>query len=265
MKILLTEDSGLNQKLVSRMLQKMGHVCDVAGDGQAALNALQAGCYDAVLMDGQMPVMDGYAATRKIREQERASGRAHIPVIALTGGGSQEDIDECLAAGMDDHLAKPISFKLLEEKLQKYGGHTPASQTGVGRAGGDGVTSAIHTAQIGGNVNMHDEIIKDIVAGLNIPAAIAQKLLNEYLKTLPNDVTQLKAAIDGGDFPAAAKMAHSIKGASGNLRINKIFQLTSELEQLLKGGGAPKEKVDAQVDELQNIVKQLVIPPPPHI
>ncbi|MDR1727588.1 MAG: response regulator [Acidobacteriota bacterium] len=260
MKILLAEDGDLNQKLVSRMLQKMGHECDIAADGREALAAVRTGCYDAVLMDGQMPEMDGYEATRGIRELERSDGRAHVPIIALTGGGSQEDIDACLGAGMDDHIPKPISFKLLEEKLQKYDKRGAGGRAdGVRSAPGAPAAAPAPAAHAGGEVDMREEIIKDIVSGLNLPQAVAQKLLGEYLKSLPDDVAKLGDAIGGGDYPAAAKLAHSIKGASGNLRINKIFRLAGELEQVLKGadGAAPKENAPALFGELQDLVKQL--------
>ena len=262
MRILLAEDSELNQQLVVRMLQKMGHACDAVGDGKAVLDALQEQCYDAVLMDGQMPVMDGYEATRHIREREQAGEKEHIPIIALTGSGAQEDIDECLAVGMNDHLSKPISFKLLEEKLQQCGAHALEVETGDQTKNSPLIAPAAetHAAQTGENGNMRDEIISDIVSGLNLPPAIAQKLLNEFIKTLPDDVMQLGKALDDDNFLIAAKLAHSIKGASGNLRVNRIFQLSGELEQMLKGmqSGVSKEKANALFHELGGLVQQLV-------
>jgi len=105
---------------------------------------------------------------------------------------------------------------------------------------------------------MRDEILNGIVSGLNLPPAIAVKLMNKYLETLPKDIEQLKEKIIQEDFPAAAKMAHSIKGASGNLRVTKIFELASELEQILKAAqeGA-REKADALTAQLDDIMKKL--------
>jgi HPt (histidine-containing phosphotransfer) domain-containing protein len=106
---------------------------------------------------------------------------------------------------------------------------------------------------------MRDEIINGIVSGLNLPPVVAQKLLNQYLVTLPKDLEQLKGTLAQGDFPAAAKVAHSIKGASGNLRITKIFELAGELEQVLKAaqeGCAEKANVlSGELDELMNKLK----------
>jgi HPt (histidine-containing phosphotransfer) domain-containing protein len=106
---------------------------------------------------------------------------------------------------------------------------------------------------------MRDEIINEIVSGLGLPPAVAQKLLNQYLATLPKDVAQLKENITQGNFSDAAKTAHSIKGASGNLRVTKIFQLAGELEQILKElQDGTREKADVLIAELDEIVKKLV-------
>ena len=111
---------------------------------------------------------------------------------------------------------------------------------------------------------MRDEVIKEIVSGLSLPPAIAQKLLNKYLETLPKDVERLNESIVQKDFTAAAKMAHSIRGASGNLRITRIFQIASELEPILLNTaqeGAKEEimeKVNAMLVELDELVKKLV-------
>jgi HPt (histidine-containing phosphotransfer) domain-containing protein len=107
--------------------------------------------------------------------------------------------------------------------------------------------------------NMRDEILNGIVSGLNLPPAIAQKLMNKYLETLPKDIEQLKENIAQEDFPTAAKTAHSIKGASGNLRVTKIYELASELEQIFKAAQEDSMgKVDALISELDEIMKKLM-------
>ena len=115
-----------------------------------------------------------------------------------------------------------------------------------------------NSLRMGEDVGMRDEIINDIVSGLKLPPVVARKLLNQYLETLPKDIGQLKKDISEGDYPAAAKTAHSIKGASGNLRIEKIFQLAGELEHVLKtaqeGTG---EKADAILVELDGLMEKL--------
>jgi len=106
---------------------------------------------------------------------------------------------------------------------------------------------------------MREEIINEIVSGLKLPPAIAQKLMNQYFETLPKDIERLKENIAQGDFSAAAKVAHSIKGASGNLRINKIFQIAGVLEQVLKAAQqGTREKADELLGDIDEIMKKLL-------
>ncbi|WP_153557377.1 PAS domain-containing protein [Roseimaritima sediminicola] len=116
LRILLVEDNLVNQKLALGVLQKHGHQVTVASNGQEALERLTENVYDLVLMDVQMPILDGIAATRKIREQERASDR-HQPIIAMTAHAMKGDREECLEAGMDEYIAKPIRVSAILEKL----------------------------------------------------------------------------------------------------------------------------------------------------
>jgi two-component system, sensor histidine kinase and response regulator len=116
--LLLAEDNVVNQKVACRILEKLGYRVDVAGDGQAAFDAWQSGRYHLILMDCQMPVMDGYETTRKIREHE--SGRKRIPIIALTAHAMKGADNECRAAGMDDYLSKPIDQERLEKLLYHW-------------------------------------------------------------------------------------------------------------------------------------------------
>jgi CheY-like chemotaxis protein len=107
LRVLVAEDNQVNQRLVARLLQKRGHDIVVVGDGRAALDALAGSRFDLVLMDVQMPVLDGFAATRELRAQEHGSG-AHVPVIAMTAHAMTGDRERCLAAGMDAYVAKPV-------------------------------------------------------------------------------------------------------------------------------------------------------------
>jgi PAS domain S-box-containing protein len=116
--ILLAEDNPVNQKVACRILEKLGYRVDVAADGQAAFTAWQSGRYHLILMDCQMPIMDGFETTRKIREQE--SGGKHIPVIALTAHAMKGADNECRAAGMDDYLSKPIDREKLQQALNRW-------------------------------------------------------------------------------------------------------------------------------------------------
>jgi CheY-like chemotaxis protein len=119
LRILVAEDNVVNQRVISRMLEKMGHRVLVAENGQLALNALQADPFDLVFMDMQMPVLDGVEATRAIRAFESGTTR-HVPIIALTANAFDEDRQLCLASGMDGFLPKPVSAATLREHINSH-------------------------------------------------------------------------------------------------------------------------------------------------
>ena len=115
--VLLAEDNRINQKVAVSLLDKLGHRVDVAANGAEALAKVESNFYDLVLMDVQMPEMDGLSAVREIRQRERATGR-HLPVIALTAHAMQGDAERCLEAGMDSYLPKPINPQQLAEAIE---------------------------------------------------------------------------------------------------------------------------------------------------
>lgn len=117
--ILLVEDNVINQRVAKRMVENMGYKVDIANNGKEALEKLEQKKYDLILMDVQMPVMDGLRAAQKIRVKEINSDE-HVPIIAMTAHAQKEDRDRCLEAGMDDYLSKPINMKILEEKIKQY-------------------------------------------------------------------------------------------------------------------------------------------------
>lgn len=117
--ILVVEDNLVNQKVISAMLEKLNHSVDIVANGQQALEKVNEHRYDIVFMDCQMPVMDGYAATREIRKLEEASG-TRTPVVAMTANVLSEDQGMCFSAGMDDFMAKPILLDGLKDIIQKW-------------------------------------------------------------------------------------------------------------------------------------------------
>jgi CheY-like chemotaxis protein len=117
-RLLLAEDNVINRKVAQRLLERLGYEVDLVSDGRAAVDAWQAGQYDLILMDCQMPEMDGYEATREIRRRE--NGARRIPIVALTAHAMKGADAECLAAGMDDYLTKPIDANALRVCLERY-------------------------------------------------------------------------------------------------------------------------------------------------
>ena len=118
--ILLTEDNIVNQRVASRILAKRGHHVTLACDGAEAIRAFAPGRFDLILMDVQMPGVDGFQATREIRKQERAVSGAHIPIIAMTAYAMTGDRERCLESGMDDYISKPIHAQALLDMVAKY-------------------------------------------------------------------------------------------------------------------------------------------------
>jgi two-component system, sensor histidine kinase and response regulator len=116
LRVLVAEDNLVNQKLAAKLLEKLGHTVVLAGNGAEAVNKWHEAAYDLILMDGQMPEMDGFEATRRIREQEKSSG-GHVPIVAMTAYAMSGDRERCLAAGMDGYLSKPVSLAALEKAI----------------------------------------------------------------------------------------------------------------------------------------------------
>jgi CheY-like chemotaxis protein len=123
-RVLVVEDNVVNQKVAVRLLEKLGCRVDVAANGLEAVGLLAELAYDVVFMDCQMPEMDGFEATRVIRQREASSGH-HVPIIAMTANAMQGDSERCLAAGMDDYLSKPVSFEALATAARKWVAASP--------------------------------------------------------------------------------------------------------------------------------------------
>ncbi len=117
--VLVVEDNQLNQRITENQLKKMGYKVEMVYSGEEALKALESKNYALILMDCQMPGMDGYEATKLIREREMTSGE-HVPIIALTANAMVGDEEKCISVGMDDYLSKPVLFIKLEEKMNKW-------------------------------------------------------------------------------------------------------------------------------------------------
>ena len=117
-RILVVEDNLINQRVIVGMLKKCGHIADIAENGLLAIEAYKNNAYDLILMDCEMPEMDGFQATREIRLLE-ANDEKHIPIVALTAHAFEDVREQCMAAGMDDFLTKPLQLKVVEDLLEK--------------------------------------------------------------------------------------------------------------------------------------------------
>jgi len=212
MRVLVAEDNRTNQMVAAGMLSMQGCVCEFAANGREAVAALARERYDLVLMDCSMPEMDGYEATAQIRALERELGR-HTPIVAMTANTQLGDAEKCLAAGMDDYLAKPITLVELRRKLERW---LPA--TGQRHDGGPPIDATVF------------DKLREIL-GPALPHAVTP-----FLEDAPVYLLQLEQAVAAHDQATARARAHALKGAAGNLGATLLAALAQEAEQLAHAG-----------------------------
>ncbi|HZP83499.1 MAG TPA: response regulator, partial [Chthonomonadaceae bacterium] len=218
LRLLLAEDNAINQMLALNILEKMGHETDLACNGREALEALAHRSYDVVLMDVQMPEMDGYEATAAIRRQEAGTGK-HQPIIALTAHAMQGDKDRCLAAGMDAYVTKPIRPQILQEAIQRC-----TQQTGRPQAAARVPEPAETRAE---NPALDWEHLR---ASCGDQEAFVQTVLSEFLRITPELIGQIGSALAARDSDQTYKRAHTLKGSSLSLGANALAEVARELE-----------------------------------
>jgi CheY-like chemotaxis protein len=239
LRILLAEDNTLNQKLALRLLERMGYRADVAANGLEVLEALQRQRYDVILMDVQMPDMDGLEASRIIVQEWPPKQRPRI--IAMTANAMQGDREECLAAGMDDYLTKPIQIKALQEALERAGlwvkRHTSplqlpqqfrelADRTADNGRQQEGAAPALDPAVLAELRQFQGEGEPDIV----------QELAAAFQFETPPLLQALRQAVAQGQPKQLKWVAHNLKGSSQNLGARSMADLSGELETIGKNG-----------------------------
>jgi CheY-like chemotaxis protein len=218
--ILLVEDNLINQQVALGILQIQGYNVTVVSNGLEALDAHAQGAFDLILMDCHMPEMDGFEATRAIREREGASGK-HIAIVALTANAMAQDREACLNAGMDDHLAKPFSMQTLRDMLDRWmprAGSQPAPEVAP-RA----------PAKAAGVLDrkLLDELAKVLTNGK--PALLA-RVIELYRVEAPKLMQKLKQAALASDAPEMVRCAHSLKSSSANVGAKLMSRYCEDLE-----------------------------------
>ncbi|MEJ7805240.1 MAG: response regulator, partial [Telluria sp.] len=212
LRVLVAEDHPVNQTLVSEILRSRGHFFALANNGLEVLDLLDKLAFDAILMDGQMPVMDGYETTREIRRRERGSGR-HIHIIALTANAMKQDRDLCLAAGMDDYVAKPIDPDQLLARLE--GSAMPAS--------------TVVPVAAGPTFGSFD--FATLAQRARGKTALLQKMVQLFLDELPHTLLALEGAAASADLATLERASHRLKGAAATLCAQAVADAATALEQ----------------------------------
>nr|WP_315249180.1 EAL domain-containing protein [uncultured Duganella sp.] len=227
-RVLVAEDNRTNQMVAAGMLSMNGCICEFAADGVEAVRAAQRERFDLILMDCSMPEMDGYEATAHIRLAELALGR-RTPLIAMTANTQVGDAEKCLAAGMDDYLAKPITLVELRHKLEKWLPHDGVLASSNPASGKTGALPDMHNQALraSGQAPLDLEVFDKLreVLGESLPHAVTP-----YLEDTPVCLDQLAQAVRSGDMATARLRAHSLKGASGNFGADALAQLALEAE-----------------------------------
>lgn len=208
-RVLLTDDNPVNQKLAVRLLEKRGHEVVVAGNGREALDALAAQSFDVVLMDVQMPEMDGFEATHLIRQREAVTG-AHVPVVAMTAHAMKGDRERCLKEGMDGYISKPLQPTELFEAVERLAG-VPARRPVAATSGGFDGARALHNA---GN-----------------DRGLLAELIQDYFSECPLWLEEFRTALAAGNADAVRRTAHKLRGALGTFGANEAAFLAQQLEQ----------------------------------
>ena len=227
--ILLAEDNLVNQKLALHLLERMGYRADVAANGLEAIQALERQPYDVVLMDVQMPEMDGLEATRQICARWPHGARPRI--IALTANVMAEDRQECLAAGMDDFLAKPIRVDELVEALKKSQPLTGPVGLGEAPAPRQSVTDSSSPSALLDPAAL--ERLREMAGG---DAAFLNEIFKTFLADAPGMLAEMRRSLERGDAATLRRAAHSLKSNTADFGATALSDLCRELEMMGKTG-----------------------------
>jgi CheY-like chemotaxis protein len=246
-RILLAEDNPVNQKVEQLMLARMGYQAEVAGDGHEVLEALRRQRYDLVLMDVQMPGMDGLEATRSLRAELPPERQPHV--IAVTANVLADQREACFAAGMDDFVGKPVSFNDLRSALLRAGGHVAPAQPAPAPAttppGTPGAPSPLDLTYLDSLRHLGEMSGKPLV----------REIVDSFLAETPRRLELMKEAVRRSDAAALAFIAHSLKGSSGQIGAVRVSSLSFELEQ--KGKSADLVSAAALLTELERELARL--------
>jgi two-component system, sensor histidine kinase and response regulator len=238
--LLLAEDNSVNQIVAMRMLQKLDYRVDVVANGLEAIEALSRIPYAAVLMDVQMPEMDGHEATTEIRRREsEGSENHHTPIIAMTANAMQGDREKALEVGMDDYVSKPVKVEELDAVLERWISRdeekvepdTPAPEAGNSSAAQQ---SSVDRSVLAGLRELQQEGDSDLL----------KELIEIFLEGVPNQLEALREATEKGDAQSVVRGVHALKGSCGNMGAMKMEAICTELEDAGHSGdltAAPRQ------------------------
>jgi signal transduction histidine kinase/DNA-binding response OmpR family regulator/HPt (histidine-containing phosphotransfer) domain-containing protein len=227
LRILLAEDNPINQTVALRLLERLGYGADVVGDGRQALARLDHAAYDVILMDVQMPEMDGLEASRTICARWAASERPRI--IAMTAEAMQGDRDKCLAAGMDDYIMKPVTLDRLATALAKCRPLAAATAPEAAAA------PPVEKQRIAAGTALDRDVLDQLREDLGGTAAL-REVIRSFLEQTPSVISALRDAAARADVPSIRRSAHMIKGTSSILGARELSEHCAEIERVGQTG-----------------------------
>jgi two-component system sensor histidine kinase/response regulator len=240
-RILLVDDDYLNQRMMGLVLSGGGFSCDAAFNGAEAIDAIQSQHFDLILMDLQMPIMDGYEATRRIRAWE--SGNSHIPIVALTAMVFDDEVQDCLDAGMDDCVVKPFDTARLLQLIDSH------------------IENSIKSTFA---IDIHGMKLEEKNSLLNIQAAISRfgndietykEFLADFLQTLPHRIEEFHLMYNSRNLQSLSAKAHNLKGVAANMGAMQLSASASKLNRSSKIGEL--SSIEESLDECSKSVSAL--------
>jgi PAS domain S-box-containing protein len=263
LRILLAEDSLANQRLAIGLLERRGHVVSVANNGREALEALSTDDFDLILMDVQMPEVDGLQATAAIRRREQQTG-GHIPIVAMTAHAMLGDRERCLSAGMDAYLVKPIRARQVYETIEQIAG---ASSPQAGST----TSTPVRLHRVAIQVAHEAAFIEhagsaDLRAALDAvggDAELLKEVVVAFLEECPQVLSRARAALEAGNATEVARAAHTLRGAMSTLAARKAFDDASRLEESAKSnrlreGAQLLDPLETEIHRLSGVLHAFV-------
>ncbi|WP_197992895.1 PAS domain S-box protein [Gimesia aquarii] len=255
--ILIAEDTPANQKVITAILNKRGHDCTIANNGREAIDYLRSDSFDLMLMDVQMPTMDGLQATTLIREQE-AESNDHIPIIAMTAYAMRGDRDRCLKAGMDDYISKPIDAKKLIRLVERYGNEYSQNRTPIDKSNTE---SRIKDEQFPSHSKQRSTTHSDSASKqsvINMQTALSRvgddkeilnDMVNYFFEDSPSLLDEIRKRVQSGDIDEMVRAAHSLKGLCANFEAHAAVQSAKTIEDMKNA--TDLSSVTKIIDELE--------------
>jgi CheY-like chemotaxis protein/HPt (histidine-containing phosphotransfer) domain-containing protein len=228
--VLIVDDDPTNRRVLQGMLELLGYACTVVDDGAKAVQAVEEGQFDVVLMDCLMPVMDGYDATRAIRSDEAARVASHagrLPVIAVTALAMQGARDRCLEAGMDDYLTKPVMLENLKDVLGRWVGQQQQQHQHAVNAWNTAPTVPAQAADSPIDETMLDELR---ALGDDAGAALITELVHDFGVEIPSRFPLMRAAVSNNDIPALLHELHFVAGCAGIVGARHVERIARSVD-----------------------------------